>query len=353
MPFDDLRLICPRCRHVGADGTLVRHALACTSSDGPPAVLGRLDDVPALTCTRPTCAAAYPVIDGIPVIFRQPEAFDLSLSPPADLLSLPPRTLRAAVAGQPPGALPALLARLARHAWAGFHDWLGPEWAFEGLSTGVHPVELMAWLEGLGEPAACADGRRLVLGAALGREAWEVSTGATVLVDGHLSSLQAARRLIRDGTLRMVMPIDATRWGEVTLTAPRAPQVPIALLCCDVLDPPLEADGFASVIGANLVDSVSDPYVALGQSHALTAPGGLLTLTSPFAWRGSVTERNRWLEALSPHAEASAEDVLLTLAGRKFDPPLTLVARREFVWALRASAREAVVFRSTGWCLAK
>ena len=84
----------------------------------------------------------------------------------------------------------------------------------------------------------------------------------------------------------------------------------MAFLCGDVLDPPLEAEQFQSVIASNLLDSVRDPLNTIGQAHALTAKGGLLTFSAPFAWREEVTPRGDWLESIAPTPDGSAEDVV-------------------------------------------
>lgn len=356
-----LRLICPRCRHADRAGVFHLHPLVLPGDSAfSPARLSRgLERARVLECSNRHCRARYPVIEGIPVIFRDPDALSLALNPPVDLLSLGADRLVALVEGQSPeNALASQLARLARYALAAFPDVLHPaERALElfpllpGQTLTAHGADVAGWLESLGEHSRLHAGPRISLGCALGREAWAFSSGPTVLVDAHLPSLLFSRRLEREGMVSFPIPLDLWRWTHLAIDLP-APTIPVARVCCDVLDPPFEAEVFGSVLALNLVDSVSDPTMALGQAHALTHPSGLLTLTSPFAWRSEVTAKERWLERIVP-GRVSGEEALRLLLARSFSPPMEVVARQDFVWLLRSSAREAMLYRSVGICAAR
>lgn len=343
-------LVCPRCRQSAPEGGISVHPLKPVGQEGQ-----SLLHTEVLECSNSSCRARYPVIDGIPVIFQDPRAIDLTLGPPFDVLSLGAERLLALVNGQHPSSgLYALLARISRYVWAGFHDWLGQEWAYPGLSSWVHSVEVVRWLTEVAKkrpsPPPSSNPWHLCLGAAVGREAWEMTLGPTLIVDAHLPSLLAGARLEREGKLELVAPLEVQRWGRMHLEAPAAPQVPVLRVCCDVLNPPFLAEAFPSVMACNLIDSVSDPFVAIGQSCALLEPSGLLLLTSPFAWREEVTPRDRWLENLSSHPDTTNEAVLLSLMEHNFPSSRTLLDRREFPWLLRSNAREVMGYQSIGWC---
>src|SRR6266540_2746496 len=72
-PLSGLRLVCPRCRRVAEDGRLLVADLLDDAGHRP-AALGALESSRALECASPTCRARYPVVAGIPVVFRSPDA---------------------------------------------------------------------------------------------------------------------------------------------------------------------------------------------------------------------------------------------------------------------------------------
>lgn len=357
-------LICPRCRRLNAQGQLECHAIVLPDSAQPARLGPSLLPVPVIQCSNQFCAARYPVIEGIPVIFRDPRALDLSLSPPFDLLSLGPERLKALVEGQlPSNSLHSLLARLSRYLRAGFEDWIESSAgdasnSSASTASNIHVVEVMRWIEGLGETTRLTAARhddetepavRISLGCAIGREAFE-SEQPTVLLDAHLPSLLTGQRLSRDGSVAFVSPQSASQWSVVQVKAPHAPRAPVARICTDVLDPPFLAGAFHSVLGLNLIDSVSDPVTAMGQAGALVAKGGMLTLTSPFAWREEVTPQERWLERQGSPVGTDPETVLLSMMESTFPSSRKLLDRKVFPWSMQNYARETVLYRSTGWC---
>jgi hypothetical protein len=340
--------VCPRCRRADDDGALVRFPLeAELEGRRIRAVPGELHGTHAVACTNPDCLAQYPVVEGIPVVFRDPNAIDLLSCMPYDVTAIPNLRLIAAVTGQSPDAgLSALVARLSRLTWAGFHDWLGDDWQVPGVSCEVHAVQVLRWIRALGISDPGADGVSVVLGSGLGREAWEVERGAVLLVDAHLPSLLASQRLRRTGALEVLMRQDAQHWRPLTLEAKRAPAVPVAAVCCDAQDPPFDGGWAHSVILPNVVDSVSNPYLLLMQARALVREGGKLTVSSPFTWRPEVTQRSQWLESASPCAGTSAEEVVVHLMTREPPGEISLVGRTQLSWCTRSSSREAVVYQN-------
>jgi hypothetical protein len=334
--FSDLRLVCPRCRRLDQDGKLLVAELREASSHRR-AVLGALGSARALECASPGCRARYPVVAGIPVIFRSPDA--CALDPAAWFGPSAPgtETLAAAVTGRDPASpLAQDVARVGRWAWAGFGDWVEPACA-------SHARDVARWLLELGQPR---DGMLAALGCALGREAWEWP-GPTLLVDAHLPSLLAARALLAEGRLDALLPEGGHDWRPLRLVAPRAPPERAGLLCADVLDPPFDAGALPQVLAPNLLDSVSNPWLLLQQLAASTADGGWLAVTSPFAWRAEVTPRERWLSSLLPMTDRQALPSLAAGLG------LRLVDERELSWSLWGSERESVAYRSACFAFRK
>jgi hypothetical protein len=328
--FSGVRLVCPRCRRLDDQGRLVAHGLRDASRDRE-AVLGSLEGIGALECS--SCRARYPVVYGVPVVFRSPDACALEQAPWFGPASLDADTLLAAVTQRDPASpLAQDVARVGRWAQAGFGDWADE-------AGGSHAREVVKWLRELGNPA---DDMLASFGCAIGREAWEWQ-GPTVLVDAHLPSLLGARTLALEGRLSAFLPGGGNVWRRLDVVAPSAPPGPVALVCADVLDPPFDAGSFATVLGLNLIDSVSDPWLALQQLTAVTRERGWLGITSPFAWRAEATPRDRWLSSMLPMTDQQA---LLSLGG---ELGLAQMAHREMSWSLWVSDRETVHYRSAGF----
>lgn len=321
-----VRLICPRCRRVDDQGQLHVSGLRDTSTQRE-AVLGALDEASALECMSEHCRACYPVVSGVPVVFRLPDSCAIEQSAWFGPGGPKTETLIAAVSGRDQAsALVQDLARVCRWLRAGFGDWLG-----DGHRP--HVGQMLDWLRTL----ELADHEALgSFGCAVGREAWEWP-GPTVLLDAHLPSLLAARTLATEGRIATWSPGDNQRFDFV---APRAPNAKMALVCADVLDPPFEAHAFTRLLAANLLDSVSNPWLLLQQLAAATRERGWLAVSSPFAWRAEVTPRERWLSAI---LSMSDDQALKTLAATL---ELELVAERESSWSLVISERETVTYRS-------
>lgn len=347
MSFNILKLICPRCRRVGPKGELLISTIVEFNTQRP-AVLGQLDKIHALQCSNQHCQALYPVLKGIPLIFSDPEAISLIHSPPIDLLSLPYITLKALLtASNPDSPLPTLMARLARYIRAGFSDWFTDDTSEDPLrALPPHAVQLMATLKPYETKNLASENIRLVLGSALGREAWEVTQNPTVLADAHLPSLLATKALLTTGILDFLEPDDVSNWSHHQLKTPIQPKTPVALICCDAQNPPFEAEQFASVIAPNLIDSVHDPLLMLGQAHALTKPGKLLTISSPFAWRTSITPRENWLEILAPRRNMSAPEVIMWFGKHRLQPAATLLDQSKLFWTLKNSEKERLLYQN-------
>jgi hypothetical protein len=328
--LSSIRLVCPRCRRLDDQGRLLVSGLRDTSTDRE-AVLGSLEGSGALECASANCRARYPVVYGVPVIFRSPDGCALEEAPWFGPASLGAETLLAAITGRDPASpLAQGAARVGRWAQAAFGDW-----ADEAGTS--HVRDVMRWLSEVGDPP---EGVLASFGCAIGREAWEWQ-GPTVLVDAHLPSLLAARTLQVEGRLTAFLPGGGNVWRRLDVVAPGAPRAPAALVCADVLDPPFEAGSFANVLGLNLIDSVSDPWLAFQQLAAVRCDQGWLTVTSPFAWRAEVTPRERWLSSLLPMTDQQALLSLATELG------LEQMAHREMSWSLWVSDRESVHYRST------
>lgn len=238
-------LVCPRCRRADEEGVYL--------STVEPSEAG-------LICLG--CGSHYPVVDGIPVVVRDPECL---------------------LAEDTPGN-EALAAIYARSGSGPLQDWLR-----QAVPAGA-----------------------LELGGGMGVRS------DTVVLDRSLAMLRRGRA--------------AGRAAGAPDTGPAG-----AWICGDILDPPLPPDSFACVVLANVLDIVHDPLLAFRQAVALTAAGGTLVVTCPYAF----THR-------SPDCRLDAfpEYLLHGGFGAVEAGVLRLVSLTELDWPLRTTQRLTQVHRT-------
>ncbi len=321
--MSDLILLCPRCR-AGQNGWALR------------------PDGQALACTNDHCVARYPVLGGVPVVFGQPEVLDPASNPPWDLLDIPAQSLCDMLAGMDPASpLSAMVGRLGRHLWAGFHDWMPPEYRVDGHAE-VHAQDVALWL---GDRAW---GQCVSLGSAVGREAWELTCDHVVLVDAWLPALAAARRLLLEGSLEFPLQVEGHRFVPVRLEVPRPPIASVSVVCCNLLEGTLAPQQFSGALAMNLVDSITDPLAVLVHAQQLVRPEGYLAVTTPLTFRSQFTPRAHQPDVALGRIGAPWEDVLTEFLEARVQPPLARAGRAELPWVQRNSDREAMLYRSVG-----
>jgi SAM-dependent methyltransferase len=245
-------LVCPRCRR-------------------PPEAA--LLDPEQLICTNPACATRYPrLTEDVPVVLEgglETVASHDELGELEPLAELPARL----AALEPGGPEWEHLFRLSMYLVA----YLGP-----GSSPLTELCErLLPHVEGAVHQA-------VELGCGVGVMALELArrTGATVVgIDGDPMALRFARIAARGAPFDVPVRRTASRFEQVTLEPPVVASGVVRWICADALQPPLVAESFDLVAAINVLDSVRDPWLALGQASALLREGGYLLLAQPDAYQ--------------------------------------------------------------------
>lgn len=255
-------LVCPVCRHA-RDGALHVNLLT--------------DAAEGLGCP---CGARFPVVDGVPILFRDTDAW---------LRGEAAEALRRADLD------PAVLARIV----AGAGGALARNDALVATYAASREGPLQDWLRAA---VAALDGRVLEIGAGLGA----CARRDVVALDANLA-------LVR-----------------------RHPGVRI---CGDAADPPFLPETFDAVVLPNLLDSCADPGLVLAQADALLRPGGQLVVTCSYAFEDAVTPRERRFE---PDDLRAALDGRGALGGYRVAH--RLVAEEDpIAWPLRLGPRRVHV----------
>jgi len=206
------RLVCPACRRF-VNGALVSRSLE--EADG------------LLACA---CGARYPVVDGVPIVFRDVDGWLAGEGAEAlRRADLPDAVTRRILAGAG-GALArntSLVDVYERSRRGPLQDWLRAE-------------------------VGALKGAVLEIGAGLGA----TDRPDIVALDHNLALVR------RHAGIRV---------------------------CGDAADPPFGPASFDAVVLANVLDSTADPAIVLAQADALLRPGGTLVVTCAYAFSDTIT----------------------------------------------------------------
>lgn len=345
-----LPLICPRCAVLSARGRelwtlsletifVSEPALGLATSD--PGASEALDVVEGiLRCENAACGQRYPIVDGIPILVRDPAQL-LCGQPMALAMSLRPETLALLVQGATDDApLFRVLEHLSIYLDAHWGDCAQPQksqplssqmWGGQALFSALHAAFSSASPARLCVELGCGVGRGL---AQLRR-----NSSLSIGVDLHLPALRAARRLLRGEALPFARRTLGRYFEPATIQpcAPSGPYGAVALICGDALDPPLAPETAERVVALNLLDSVSQPPQLLSVLDGLCVLGGELFLTSPYSWQTSVVAEGARLGDLNGDAGQALRSQLQTGFGLR--GAYSLLSQSDLLWELRRDAR--------------
>ncbi|MBH24370.1 MAG: hypothetical protein CMH57_07965 [Myxococcales bacterium] len=328
-------LICPLCHTLSPPNTVNLWALRRSNNH--------------LRCSNPSCPGRYP-LQPYPIIIREPGRVVAHFAELPDFGSL-------SVTGRVLSTLPedstllAVLRKRSTYLWAHYHDLLPEDYRPDF----VHPAPFtQRALDLLSEVKLPEHPRALVAGCGPGREALELAarlrrSGAddarVVACDIDPALLSCLDTLRREGSLEALLRGSVDLWRSpepIVLGAPlREAAEDVELVCADILDPPFPPGSFDLIVALNLLDNVTDPLALLNQLNLQLRPGGLLLLSSPFAWHERITPRDKRLAFAVPHARMEdrmlLEKLLTGAIPLGYGPPMTFrsLATDRLTWHLR------------------
>lgn len=111
----------------------------------------------------------------------------------------------------------------------------------------------------------------------------------------------------------------------------------VTLVVGDAMDPPLLPEVADVVIAMNVLDNVPRPRLVLSQIDAITRPGGLAVIASPFAWHDGITPPEAQLGGapIEGLPDEGSPAMLGDLLGSGWD----IVHHEDVPWVLRDHAR--------------
>lgn len=302
-----------------------------------------------LGCTDPVCGAAYPVVEGVPIVLKDIGSWWRRSKP-----SFP--SARSSAPGireyfdelEAHGAAGinarALLGTYMDFHYGGFVDAPRPPDPFVG------PVNDAYWEKVVGMARPDAGGcysRSLDLGCSVGRFAFEAGrfSDLSIGMDIDFGKVSAAARIRRNRTVAYERREGGQTFGHIEGAFDSRQNV--LFLVGDALAPPFTAGSFDLVGALNLLDNVGVPLMLLGQMDALLRDGGVMLLGSPYEWRTEIADSGEWLESEPFDAPSFLRRVLegkeLARTGLRF------AVEREYTevpWILRGHARRWTLFLS-------
>jgi uncharacterized protein YbaR (Trm112 family) len=309
-------LVCPGCRTLSAYRLDVR-------------TLEDHGDMLACECVR-----RYPLVDGIPIVMRDPSAYvrdeiaaivERELSPEvAALLALD---------GPDDAPYPRMLEHLSIYLDAHWGDRAEPP---PDPGYALAPiVERIA--------ARPRVGLAVELGCSVGRVIAELPAERAIGIDMHIGALRRARRILAGERVTYARRKVGRHYTPAAIASgPSVPAVQRQLVCSDVLDPPLLPEAFDRVVALNMLDSVPHPMQLLAVIDGLCAPGGEIILACPYQWQSSVMAEHERFGGPDPAAALSA----ILSGGHGLRRTYTVEDEAEIAWTLRRDARSSVTYRT-------
>ena len=308
-------LVCPGCRTLHGDRVDVRTLDA------------RGDEL--LVCE---CGRRYPIIDGVPIVLKDPSAYLRTEMATVVERKLSPE-ISALLVEDGPDDLPyaRLLEHLSIYLDAHWGDYSTPR-PDPGFALGpiVERIKARPYVSVAVE-----------LGCSVGRVLAHLEAEHVIGVDMHVGALRRARQILDGERVEYARRTIGRHYQpaaiETNLTVHASRRT---LIAGDVLDPPLLPDIAERVIALNMIDSVASPRGLLAVIDGLCAPGGEIILASPYQWQSTTMAEHERL----PGADPGIALVEILRTGQGLSQPYMLEDVAEIPWTLRRDKRSTITY---------
>jgi SAM-dependent methyltransferase/uncharacterized protein YbaR (Trm112 family) len=297
--------VCPTCRASGR--TPAQLQLGCV-------VRSEAEDIRegVLVCSDPLCQREHPIIDGIPIVVSDLQAWaahQLEAVMRRDDLSAFTESMLGDAAG-PASALErerTTVSAYGRAHWGEF-DCVEPLPAEASLG---HLVEhALALLESPGiERGAWID-----MGCAVGRGTYELARrGAELAVGVDLSfgMLRVAEHAQSSGRAVFAVRRVGLVYDRREISVPDMPSERMSFWCCDVGNLPFAEGSFDGALSLNVLDCVPSPLQHVMETGRILCSGAPALLSTPYDWSANATPLEQWLGGHSQrgpaHGSSAAE----------------------------------------------
>jgi SAM-dependent methyltransferase/uncharacterized protein YbaR (Trm112 family) len=280
------RLFCPSCRGV-VDGVYRDAPLVLGEVAAEDAVGGVLHGL--LACG--SCPQRYPVVDGIPLVFKDvPDFVERMLGSLFEREDLPASLQQFLLSGLSDEHAAAWRRQMLAIYGATLESPAAPDEAEGSFKTALRETiaSTQAFLKERREavlPASEEAPWVLDAGCGVGASSldWAARGARVFALDHELGPLRLLSTLLRQGQASV------PRWRHGSndylshvLRNPGAKGAAVLPIAGDALGPPLGAGGLRVASAFNLLDNVDQPLVLIRQLHALLEPGGTLVLMTPY-----------------------------------------------------------------------
>lgn len=283
--FEQLRPVCPRCKH-DRKITAPLNLAAVAVEQGDTILQGNL------ICSDSGCRLEYPIIDGIPIIVNNIRKYladnVFQINARDDLSPVVESILGDAVG---PGT-PFNVARhhLSTYGWGHYGDKAPAsraEAATGSDTTGTVADCLSAGLRLLG---AQAQAPLLDIGCAAGRTSFELAqrfSGLTLGIDLNFSLLRLAQRVLHTGVATFPLKRVGIVYDRQEYPVAFENKDKVDFWACDALALPFQEETFRFTSAMNVFDVVNAPRDLLVAMDRALATDGAAILATPYDWSAS------------------------------------------------------------------
>lgn len=164
-------------------------------------------------------------------------------------------------------------------------------------------------------------------------------------LDLNIAMLRMAQEVADTGQVRFLCRQTGSRYQVCEFPASDMAGLDVSFVAADALRIPFAAEAFHAVVALNILDCVQSPAVLLENLNRVLAPGGTLSVSTPFDWQPTSTPETEWLGSRAHESDpVSAFAAAVDTASQG---TLSIVAEEaEVPWRVRLHDRSVMEYRT-------